>query len=117
MFFNDVKSIVKTGVKDDIARSRSLSNGLQASSLASKSRSKLSKDWLGMGTSLLDYKDDNYAHLLRIIVSDPDQIVHGLPGSQNNEFSTLEFSQMLYNMVHNPTRYPLGAPILPKGTF
>ena len=117
MFLNDVKSIVRAGVEDDIAKSRTQSDNLRASTLASKSRSKLLKDWLGLGRSLLDYKNDNYAHLLRIIVSDSDQIVHGLPGSHNNEFSTLEFSQMLYDMIHFPTRTPLGAPILPKGAF
>ena len=117
MFLNDVKSIVKAGVENDIANSGSQPDDLRASALASRTRAKLLKDWLALGRSLLDFKNDNYAHLLRVIVTDPDQIIHGLPGTQNNEMSTLDFALKLYNMVRFPSRNPLRAPILPKGAF
>jgi len=75
------------------------------------------KTWLHLGAGLLDYGGDNYANLLRILVTDPALIVRGLPGTSDNEMSTMAFAQSIYDMVASPTRNPLGAPILPKGAF
>ena len=89
----------------------------RAASLAGKRRLQKVKDWVAQGRSLLDFGDDNYANLLRVIVTDPEKIIHGLPGANTNELSTVAFAQHLYDMVKFPTRHPLGAPVLPKGAF
>lgn len=115
MLFNDVKAIVKAGVEADIAsRLDDDSPGLQ---LRMNDRRKGLKHWLAMNSGLLDYGEDNYANLLRILVIDPELVVRGLPGATSNEMSTSKFAKSLYEMASNPTRNPVGAPILPKGAF
>lgn len=117
MFFNDIKAMVKAGVEADINKSQS-NNGSPGLELRVSERRKRLKQWLAMPSSgLLDFAGDNYANLLRILVTDPQAIVHGLPDASINEISTLVFAKSLYDMVEYPTRNPLGAPILPKGAF
>ena len=115
MFFNDVKVMVKAGVLANIASGADEDTpGLQ---LRLNERKRNLKNWLSLNSGLLDYGVDNYAHLLRIIVTDPALVVRGLPGTTDSEMSTTAFAQSLFDMVINPTRNPAGAPILPKGAF
>jgi hypothetical protein len=115
MFFNDVKSMVKAGVEANItARSEEDSPGIQIQNR--EQRTKL-KQWLSLGSGYLDCGDGNCANLLHIIVTDPQLIVRGLPGTTNNEMSPIDFAKSLYEMVTHPNRNPVGAPVLPKGAF
>ena len=115
MFFNDIKAIIKTGVEADLAiTSEDESPGIQ---IQIRERRKKLKQWLSMSSGFLDYDDDNYANLLRIIVTDPQLIIHGLPGATANEISTTEFATLLYEMVTNPHAHPVAAPVLSKGSF
>ena len=115
MFFNDVKAIVKVGVESEIAAMTN--DDSPGSQTRLRERRKALKQWLSMGSGYLDYGDDNYANLLRIIVVDPQLIIRGLPGATTNEMSTTKFATLLYDMATNPNRNPVGVPILPKGTF
>jgi hypothetical protein len=119
MFFNDVKALVKAGVEADIARGREEDGevGEVAANIATKRRLQKMKVWMSRGTGMLDYAEDNFATLLRVIVTDPEAIVRGLPGTDVNEISTTRFATDLYNMVSRPTTNPIGAPIKPNGAF
>jgi hypothetical protein len=115
MFFNDVKAIVKAGVEADISATDAHDNPSHEVRLRDR-RHRL-KQWLRMDSGLLDYAGDNYANLLRVLVTDPALVVRGLPDASHHEMSTMAFAQSIYDMVASPTRHPLGAPILPKGAF
>jgi hypothetical protein len=105
--------MIKAGVLADIASGAD--DDTPGSQLRINERKRNLKNWLSLNSGLLDYGTDNYAHLLRIIVTDPALVVRGLPGT--TEMSTTAFAQSLFDMVNNSTRNPVGAPILPKGAF
>jgi hypothetical protein len=112
MFFNDIKAMVKAGIKADITALDNPSHKVRLCNCCTHL-----KNWLHMDFGLLDYVGDNYVNLLWVLITNPALVICGLPDASQNEMSTMAFAQYIYNVVTGPTHNPLGALILPKGTF
>ena len=104
--------MVKAGVEADINAGEGRGDDEQ-----STERKKKLKKWLRNGEGIMDFEHDNYAVLLRAIVTTPEEVAKGLPGMAERQITTMVFATKLYNMVTNRRNNPLEAPILLKGTF
>jgi hypothetical protein len=122
-FFDDTKQLVADGVRKDIALclSRAPSpDEKRTLTIRGKEREKNLKRWLLLDRPLAygqNDPDQAYKMLVQAVVSDKEQISHGLPNLDEHAMTPSNFVKLLLEMSRPNSPSPPRVPVVSNGSF
>jgi hypothetical protein len=122
-FFDDTKQLVATGVRDSTANQISEAQSIEEKNKANTralERERHLKAWLKSERPLA-YGHNNdkmtFEHLVQAVVTESEDICHGLPNMMNHSMTPTDFASDLIQMSKPYFPTPPHAPVLSNGSF